>query len=139
MGETLPSTSPQLSSSISVIISNIVYGSLKLDCEFKSWTYVTSAITLALEHLLQSSDPDSITCLDIGCKVILVYRDWLLKRLPTHKINTISTSLNVRSIGASKHKFSEFVALFLYFSSKNIVGNLVYVLLQYEIHFVEGL
>lgn len=29
--------------------------------------------------------------------------------------------------------------LFLYFSSKNNVEKLVYILLQYEIHFIEGL
>lgn len=51
----------------------------------------------------------------------------------------MSTPLKVRGIGASKHESPEFATLFLYFPRKNNVGDLVYALLQYEIHLVEGL
>lgn len=63
----------------------------------------------------------------------------LLKRLPNQKINTKSSPLKVRGIGASKYEFLKFVALALYFPGKNGVGDLVYTALQCEIHFIEGL
>lgn len=131
--------SPQTSSSIPVIISKAVHASLGSGFGFRGWIYATTAVTLAPEHLPQSSDPDSTVCLDPRCGVTLVDRHWLLKRFPGQKINTMSTSLKVRGIGASKHKSSEFVVLSLYFPSKNNVRELVYALLQCEIHFVEGL
>lgn len=51
----------------------------------------------------------------------------------------MSTLLKVRGIDASKHKFSEFVALSLFFPDKNAIRNLVYAALQCEIQLVEGL
>lgn len=54
-------------------------------------------------------------------------------------INTISTLLKVRGIGASKYESSEFVVLSLNISDKNNLGDLVNTSLQYEIHLIEGL
>lgn len=51
----------------------------------------------------------------------------------------MSTSLKVRGIGASKHKFAEFTTLSLYFSGKSDSGQLVYGTLNCKIHLVEGL
>lgn len=51
----------------------------------------------------------------------------------------MSSPLKVRGIEASKHESLEFAVLFLYFSGKNGVEDLVYAMLQYEIHLVEGL
>lgn len=116
-----------------------MYTSLRSGFGFKGWTYAIAAVTLALEHLPQSFDPNSMACLNTSCGIILVDRNWLLKRLSGQKINTMSISLKVRGIGTFKHEFSEFAALFLYFSSRNNVGNLVYALLQYKIHLVEDL
>lgn len=101
--------------------------------------YATASITLTLEHLPPSSDPDSLACLDTGCRVTLVDQDWLLKHLPHQKISTMSTSLKVRGIGASKHESAEFAALSLYFPGKNDAGQLVYAALNCEIHLVKGL
>lgn len=47
--------------------------------------------------------------------------------------------LKVRDIRTSKHKFSEFITLALYFLDKNGVRDLVYTAIQYKIHLVEGL
>lgn len=94
---------------------------------------------LAPKHFSQNSNPGSRVYLDTGCRVTLVDKHWLLKRLPGQKINTMSTSLKIRGIGASKHESSEFAALSLYFPSKNGVGNLVYATIQCKIHLVEGL
>lgn len=137
--ETLPSASPQPSSSIPVIVSKAVHTSLGSGFSFRGWTYVTAAITLAPEQLSQGSDFDSTACLDTGCRVTLVDKHWLLKRLPDQKISTMSTPLKVKGIGASKHKSSKFAALFLYFPGKNAVEDLVYAALRCEIYLVEGL
>lgn len=94
---------------------------------------------LAPKYLLQSFDPDFTACFDTSCGVTLVDKHWLSKRLPNQKINTISLLLKVRGIKASKHESSEFVALALYFSDKNGVRDLVYAVLQCEIHLVEGI
>lgn len=139
VGEASPSASPQPSSFIPVIISKAVYASLGSGFRFRGWTYATAAVTLAPEHLPQSSDPDSTACLDTGCGVILVNRPRLLKRLPGQKINTMSTPLKVRGISAFEHESSKFAALSLYFSGKNDVRDLVYASLQCEIHLVGGL
>lgn len=96
-------------------------------------------MTLAPEHLLQSFNPDSTACLDTGCGVTLVDKHWLLKRFPDQKISTMSIPLKVRGIGGSKHEFSKFAALSLYFPGRNAVGDLVYAALRCEIHLVEGL
>ena len=137
--ETLPFASPQPSSSIPVIVSKAVHTSLELGFSFRSWTYVTAAVTLAPEYLLQGSDPDSTACLDTGCGVTLVDKHWLLKCLPDQKISTMSIPLKVKGIGASKHESSEFAALSLYFPSRNAIRDLVYAALRCEIHLVEGL
>lgn len=137
--KTLPSASPQPSSSIPVIVSKTVHTSLGSGFSFRGWTYVTAAVTLAPEHLPQGSDPDSTACLDTSCGVTLVDKHWLLKRLPNQKISIMSTPLKVRGIGASKHESSEFAALSLYFPSKNSVGDLVYPAIRCEIHLVESL
>lgn len=80
-----------------------------------------------------------MTCLDTSCGVTFVNRHWLLKHLSGQKITIMSTPLKVRGISAFKHKSSELAALSLYFLWKNNIGKLVYALLHYEIHLVEGL
>ncbi len=51
----------------------------------------------------------------------------------------MSTPLKVKEIGASKHEFGEFTALFLYFPGRDNVGQQVYASLTCEIHLVESL
>lgn len=77
---------------------------------------------LTPKHLPPSSDLNSTTCLNTSYELTFVDQDWLLKRLLQQKISTISISLKVRGIGASKHKFAEFAVLSLYFPGKNIAG-----------------
>ena len=129
VGEALPPASRHPSSSIPVIVSRAVHTSLGLGFGFKSWTYTTIAVTLASEHLPQSSDPETMACPETSCWVTLIDRHWLLKCLPGQKINIMFTSLKNRGIGASKYKSLEFITLFLYFLGRNNVGDLVYTLL----------
>lgn len=54
------------------------------------------------------------------------------------KISTISTPLNIRGIGTSKHKSAQFAALPFYFPGKNWAGQQVYALIKCELHLVNG-
>ena len=72
VGETLPSSSTQPSSSIHVIASMAVHQSFGSGLAFRGWTYATTAITLDPHHLPQDTNPKSTACLDTGCGVTLV-------------------------------------------------------------------
>ncbi len=134
-----PSLPAQTPSPISVIASKGMYQSFGSGLAFRGWTYATALITLTPEYLLPDSDSDSTACLDTGCGVTLVNKAWLSKRLSIQKVNTMSTPLKVRGIGASKHESGEFAALSLYFPGRNDVGQQVYASLTCEVHLVEGL
>lgn len=51
----------------------------------------------------------------------------------------MSTLLKVNRIKASKHKSGKFIALSIYFSSKNNAKQLVYASLTYEIYLIKSL
>lgn len=108
MEEILQSFSIQPSSSIPIIISQVIYQFLGSGFEFRGWIYTTAFIIL------------------------------IPKRL-SPKINTMSTFLKVRGIGAFKHKSAEFIVLSLYFPSTNNTKQLVYTSLKYGIHFIKEL
>ena len=135
----LPSLPAQAPLPIPVIASKAVHRFFGSELAFRSWTYATTLITFIPEHLSPDSDPNSTAYLDTGCGVTLVDKAWLLKHLPIQNVNTMSTSLKVRGIGASKHKSGEFAALSLYFPGRNNAGQQVYASLTCEIHLVEGL
>ncbi len=134
-----PSLPVQAPSPIPVITSKAIHQSFGSGLAFRGWTYATALITLTPEHPPPDSDPDSTAYLDTGCGVTLVDKAWISKRLPMQKVNTMSTPLKVRGIGASKYESGEFAALSLYFPEKNNAGQQVYASLTCEIHLVEGL
>ena len=117
-----PSLPAQAPSPISVIASKAVHRSFGSGLAFRGWTYATTLITLTSEHLPPDSNPDSTACLDTGYGVTLIDKTWVSKHLPMQKVNTMSTPLKVRGIGASKHKSGEFAALSLYFPGRNDAG-----------------
>ena len=97
------------------------------------------AVTLIPQVLPLESDPSATACLDTGCGVTLVDKDWLLRQLPGQKIKEISTFLKVRRIGASKHEFNQFAELSLFFPGENTEGEMVYTSIKCELHLVEAL
>lgn len=97
------------------------------------------AVTFFPRILQLESDPSATVCLDIGCDVTLVDKDWLLRQLPDQKIKEMSIPLNIRGIGASKHKSAQFVELFLFLSGKNDEKQKVYASFKCKLHLVEGL
>ena len=109
------------------------------DLAFRGWTFATAAVTLLPQVLPLESDLSTTACLDIGCNVTLVDKDWLLQQLPNQKIKEISTPLKVRGIGALKHKSAQFVELFLFLSREDNKGQKIYAFIRRELHLVEGL
>lgn len=94
---------------------------------------------LTPKHLLSNFDLELTACFDTGCGVTFVDKDWLLKRLLSQKTMTMSISLKVRRIGASKHKFVDFIVLLLYLLGRNSTRQLVYALLKWKIYLVKEL
>ena len=96
-------------------------------------------MTLDLYYLPQDFDPKSTACLDMGYRVTLVDKSWLLRHVSRQKVSRMSTPLKVRRIGVLRHKSEEYIARFLYFLEIDSIGKPVYILLRCEIHLVEGL
>lgn len=71
-----------LSSRINIILITI-HQFLGSGFELRDWTYIAASIILALKHSLLTSEPESTACLDPGCQVTFVDKDWLLKYLPS--------------------------------------------------------
>ncbi len=65
---------------------------------FRGWTYATAAVTFVPQVFPLESDPSTTACLDIGCGVTLIDKDWLLRQLPDQTIKEMSTLLKVRGI-----------------------------------------
>ena len=133
----LPPTQP--ASPIPIIESKAIIPSLRSGLAFRGWTYATTSITLVPHLLPPDLDPAATVCLDTGCGVTLVDKAWLLSHLPHQKISTMSTPLNVRGIGTSKHKSAQFAALSLYFPGEDETGQRVYASIKCELHLVNGL
>ena len=95
---------PAPTSPILIITSKSMASAMASGLAFQGSTYATAAVTLVPQVLPLESNPGTITCLDTGCGVTLVDKDWLLRQLLDQKIKEMSTPLKVRGIGASKHE-----------------------------------
>lgn len=96
-------------------------------------------MTLVPQVLPLKSDPSATACLDTGCGVIFVDKNWLLRQIPNQKIKEMSIPLKIRGIGASKHKSAQFAELSLFLLGENDKEQKVYASFKYELHLVEGL
>lgn len=112
---------------------------MRLSLAFQGWTYATVAVTLVSQVFPLESGPGATACLNVGCSMTFVNKDLLLRQLPEQKIKEMSTSLKVRGIGASKHKFAQFAELFLFFPGENNKRQKVYASFKCKFHLVDGL
>ncbi len=133
----LPPTQPALP--IPIVESKAIIPSLGSGLAFRGWTYATASITLVPHLLPPTLDPAATACLDTGCGVTLIDKVWLLSYLSYQKISTMSTHLNVRGIGTSKHESAQFAALSLYFPGEDQAGQRVYASIKCELHLVDSL
>jgi hypothetical protein len=99
---------------------------------FRTWKYATVAVALSPEG---SSEQ---VCVDSGCTMSLIDRDFLHQKLPNARVQHTKSPILVRGIGSTKHSTSEYVDLDLFFSGsasgKPAVGRI-----RREVHVVEGL
>ena len=75
---------------------------------FRNWRYMEVNI------MLQPKGSVEQVCLDTGCTMSLVDREFLNKLLPNIVIQKLSTSITVRGIGSATHPCDEFVSLDIY-------------------------
>lgn len=77
--------------------------------------------------------------LDTSCRVTLVERDWLTKKLPSQKISRMLVLLKVRGISTSKHKSVYFVVIILYIPGTDKKSREVYTFIICKLHLVDAL
>ena len=106
---------------------------------FQGWTYANAAVTLVPRVLPLKTNPSATACLDTGCGVTLVDKDWLLRQLPHQKIKEMSIPLKIRGIGTSKHESAQFAEVALFLPGESNKGQRVYASIRCELHLVEGL
>lgn len=103
------------------------------DLTFRDWNYVTTSITFDLIALLSLIDSNGLVCLDTGCGVTLMDRDWLAKNLPLQKISIIPVPLKVRGIGALKHELKDFTLTTIYILGIDEKDCEIYVSISYKL------
>lgn len=99
---------------------------------FRSWHYATVYASLQLHA---KSDA---WCIDSGCTMSLIDREYLKLHLPNFPISQSSQPITVRGIGDRRHPCSEYVALKIYIAGKDDKGIAV-AQLQHAIHIVDDL
>lgn len=85
------------------------------------------------------TDSSATACLNTGCGITFVDKDWLLRQLPNQKIKGMSIPLKIRGIGTSKHKSAQFVEVSLFLPGESNKGQKVYISVRCKLHLVEGL
>ena len=133
------SGAPAPNSPIPIITSKSVVPAMGSGLAFRGWTYATAAVTLLPQVLPLESDPSATACLNTGCGVTLVNKDWLLRQLPNQKIKEMSTPLKVRGIGTLKHESAQFAELSLFLLGEDNEEQKVYASIRCKLYLVEGL
>ena len=106
---------------------------------FQGWAYVIAAVTLVPRVLPLKTDLSATACLDTGCGMTLVNKDWLLRQLSNQKIKEMSTSLKVKRIETSKHKSAQFAEVSLFLPGESNKRQKVYASVRCKLHLVKRL
>lgn len=100
---------------------------------FRSWTYAMTGVALT------SARQEEDVCLDTGCGVSLIDRDWRARQAPDTVVSKMTSPLKVRGVGSSKHETSEYITQDLYFPGTDAKGNEVLACIRRELHIVDEL
>lgn len=114
------------------VIPSQAMPSPSLGLGFRSWHYATVYASL---QLYAKSDA---WCIDSGCTMSLIDREYLKLHLPNYLVSQSSQPITVRGIGDRRHPCSEYVTLKIYVAGKDDKGIAV-AQLQHEIHIVDDL
>ena len=96
---------------------------------FKGYRYATMQVAFTKDQ------PPKDVCLDTGCTMSLIDREFLLKVQPSVKLNTLEKPLQVSGIGQAKLESTEWVLLTLYV--KDMKGQMASI--TREFHLVDKL
>ena len=119
--------------SLSIIFSNVDFNkNVDIDYKFRKWKYVRVSTTLSF--IIESKH----VCLDTDVNIILVDREFFKRQTSNISIRTMTISISIRDLDTAQHWFSDYVIIFIYFSSKKneIV---VKVMITREIHLIDNL
>ena len=119
--------------SLSIIFSNVDFNkNVDIDYKFRKWKYVRVSTTLSF--IIESKH----VCLDTNVNIILVDREFFKRQTSNISIRTMTISISIRDLDTAQHWFSDYVIIFIYFSSKKneIV---VKVMITREIHLIDNL
>ena len=100
---------------------------------FRNFHYAMALAKLAIHCTLEH------ICLDTGCSVSLVDRQFLMKNLPDVEMFRMKSPISVRGIGANKHQTDEYVVLPIYLPGKKQNEDVMAMISPREIHIVDQL
>ena len=137
------STVPPILSTPSIVRSTAVEPpSSRQGYGFKGFRYATAEARigtpsdiperLTKEDILGSTSP---ICLDTGCTMSLVDRNFLLSNCPNIKISTMATPMEVRGIGSASHAANQYALVDFCLPGND--GRIAY--FQREVHLVDNL
>jgi hypothetical protein len=86
-------------------------GSNKIGTLFRAWHYATTEVSLSPE-----AKPEDI-CIDTGCGMTMIDRDFLSRQNPEAKVVTLNERVTVKGIGSDRHDTQEVVRLPVYFTA----------------------
>ena len=95
---------------------------------FRGYRFATAEISLRLHGKLHS------LCLDSGCTMSLIDRQFLLREVKNVVIKKMPTPMNVRGIGNKKHDASEYTQVqFFFYTAKGVA------IIEREVHIIDDL
>jgi len=97
---------------------------------FRNFHYAMALAKLAVHCIID------YICLNTGCSVSLIDRQFLLRNLPKVQIHKMATPINVRGIGANKHQTNEYVILPIYLPSRCAKEEVIAMTSPREIHII---
>jgi len=83
---------------------------------FRTYRYITANIRLGPDLA------DTLVCLDTGCNMTLVDRNWLKTELPALQTSQMSTPITISGIGSARHESFTYAILEMYFPGQNTAG-----------------
>ena len=99
---------------------------------FRGWNFAEVNVKIS-----PNADTTAV-CLDTGCGVTLIDRQWLADLLPDLAIKRMSSPLRVRGVGTSKHETNEFAIVPVFLPGKKD-GKQVLACIRREVHIVDDL
>jgi hypothetical protein len=83
---------------------------------FRSWQYAAAQTSLTARGIIITET----ICLDTGCTMTLIDKEFLLRQDPDVDIHKRQTEITVRGFGSSRYRVSEYVTVALHLIAKKV-------------------